>query len=108
MGITVRVKLKMSWVIITFMFILVFINTAFIINEIIKGIMNTRKKPTQERDMDPGIQGTEGDEAQLKNPMHGTPPLGMDEGNDLKKKKTMKKGKQKKSVNKAGKTSKKI
>ena len=63
MGITVRVKLKMSWIIMVTMFIIVFINIAFIINEIIKSIMFRNKKQMQE--VDPDVKGTEGDE-QLK------------------------------------------
>ena len=60
MGITVRVKLKMSWIIMVTMFVIVFLNIAFIINEIIKSIMFRNKKQMQE--VDPDVKGTEGDE----------------------------------------------
>lgn len=65
MGITVRVKLKMAWIIMITMFILVFLNVAFIINEIIKSIIAKNKKKFDASN-EPDVRGTEGDE-QLKN-----------------------------------------
>ena len=64
MGITVRVKLKMSWIIIIVMYILIFLNIAFIINEIVKqSIYRNKKKVT---DATSEFRGTEGDEQGLK------------------------------------------
>lgn len=83
MGITVRVKLKMSWIIITVLFILVFLNIAFVINEVIRSVMNSKKT---QRDIDPEIKGTEEAELDLKGGRI-SPPLDEDDlGRKISKK----------------------